>query len=124
MKPGIITPSFECHRKSGPEQILSKKEIHHDGGPPDSDRVLAARPANRRTLPREGTAGKSRRCPHASRRRGSRPLAPRANGSLSPLPRNDGLSDRRSEERRVGEECVSTCRYRGSTYNDKNKENR
>src|SRR3546814_19985106 len=26
------------------------------------------------------------------------------------------LRDRRSEERRVGKECVSTCRTRGSTY--------
>src|SRR3546814_6096562 len=25
-------------------------------------------------------------------------------------------ADRRSEERRVGKECVSTCRYRGSPY--------
>src|SRR3546814_11892138 len=25
-------------------------------------------------------------------------------------------SHRRSEERRVGKECVSTCRYRGATY--------
>src|SRR3546814_14122754 len=27
----------------------------------------------------------------------------------------------RSEERRVGQECVSTCRYRWSTYNSKKK---
>src|SRR3546814_456717 len=27
----------------------------------------------------------------------------------------------RSDERRVGEECVSTCRFRGSRYNKKNK---
>src|SRR3546814_4046538 len=27
--------------------------------------------------------------------------------------------ERRSEERRVGEECVSTCRYRWSTYHYK-----
>src|SRR3546814_13744287 len=27
----------------------------------------------------------------------------------------------RSEERRVGKECGSTCRYRGSPYNDKKK---
>src|SRR3546814_19437118 len=28
----------------------------------------------------------------------------------------DPLRGRRSEERRVGKECVSTCRYRGSRY--------
>src|SRR3546814_12564698 len=28
----------------------------------------------------------------------------------------DEALDRRSEERRVGKECVSTCRYRGSPY--------
>src|SRR3546814_19349783 len=28
-----------------------------------------------------------------------------------------GLRSIRSEERRVGKECVSTCRYRGSQYN-------
>src|SRR3546814_16338287 len=30
----------------------------------------------------------------------------------------------RSEERRVGKECVSTCRYRWSPYNEKKKKNR
>src|SRR3546814_15388414 len=29
----------------------------------------------------------------------------------------------RSEERRVGKECVSTCRYRWSPYHQKKKEN-
>src|SRR3546814_17252263 len=29
----------------------------------------------------------------------------------------------RSEERRVGKECVSTCRYRGSPYHTKKKTN-
>src|SRR3546814_20257494 len=31
------------------------------------------------------------------------------------------VEHRRSEERRVGKECVSTCRSRGSPYNNKNK---
>src|SRR3546814_12028890 len=31
------------------------------------------------------------------------------------------LGAKRSEERRVGEECVSTCRSRGSPYNEKKK---
>src|SRR3546814_4527789 len=36
----------------------------------------------------------------------------------SPLPVNavDALSSQRSEERRVGKECVSTCRSRWSPY--------
>src|SRR3546814_11969268 len=33
-------------------------------------------------------------------------------------------NDNRSEERRVGKECVSTCRYRWSTYHYKKKETR
>src|SRR3546814_17923855 len=32
-----------------------------------------------------------------------------------------GALPRRSEERRVGKECVSTCRYRGSPYHSKKK---
>src|SRR3546814_13469326 len=32
--------------------------------------------------------------------------------------------DRRSEERRVGKECVSTCRYRWSPYHYKKKKTR
>src|SRR3546814_18683390 len=31
------------------------------------------------------------------------------------LSRSSGTRDARSEERRVGQECVSTCRYRWST---------
>src|SRR3546814_12994800 len=31
-------------------------------------------------------------------------------------PAMSAMSDDRSEERRVGKECVSTCRYRWSTY--------
>src|SRR3546814_12065697 len=34
---------------------------------------------------------------------------------------NAGGEHKRSEERRVGKECVSTCRSRGSTYNEKKK---
>src|SRR3546814_19333026 len=32
-----------------------------------------------------------------------------------------GIKDFRSEERRVGKECVSTCRYRWSPYHSKKK---
>src|SRR3546814_18053654 len=34
---------------------------------------------------------------------------------------NDGIADLRSEERRVGKECVSTCRSRWSPYPYKKK---
>src|SRR3546814_16991598 len=37
-----------------------------------------------------------------------------AHQSTSPLPHRDGTN--RSEERRVGKECVSTCRSRGAPY--------
>src|SRR3546814_16482426 len=33
-----------------------------------------------------------------------------------------GVVIKRSEERRVGKECVSTCRSRGSTYHEKKKQ--
>src|SRR3546814_4926859 len=39
---------------------------------------------------------------------------PRPYGGLSP--ETEGLERGRSEERRVGEECVSTCRSRWSPY--------
>src|SRR3546814_12533609 len=34
-----------------------------------------------------------------------------------------GFLEKRSEERRVGKECVSTCRSRGSPYHKKKKTN-
>src|SRR3546814_14472720 len=38
-------------------------------------------------------------------------------GNITVLPRElHSLDDDRSEERRVGQECVSTCRYRWSPY--------
>src|SRR3546814_20473253 len=42
------------------------------------------------------------------------PLPIRFHGEV--LFREDFLGDARSEERRVGKECVSTCRSRGSPY--------
>src|SRR3546814_14407436 len=45
-------------------------------------------------------------------------------GRLAPLRVRlftDFLADRRSEERRVGKECVSTCRSRWSPYHYKKK---
>src|SRR3546814_16751693 len=43
----------------------------------------------------------------------------RGDGPSAPAPRETTSSDQscvRSEERRVGKECVSTCRSRGSLY--------
>src|SRR3546814_825090 len=37
---------------------------------------------------------------------------------------HDNTTGRRSEERRVGKECVSTCRSRWSTYHSKKKTNK
>src|SRR3546814_13877497 len=36
--------------------------------------------------------------------------------SCDPIQIRDFAADKRSEERRVGKECVSTCRSRGSRY--------
>src|SRR3546814_15414436 len=44
-------------------------------------------------------------------------------GGLHILPERDDARDR-SEERRVGKECVSTCRSRGSPYHYKKKNNK
>src|SRR3546814_17964834 len=46
-------------------------------------------------------------------RHGKSPAVPRGNRKLFPLPR--------SEERRVGKECVSTCRSRGAPVHKKKK---
>src|SRR3546814_5619041 len=43
-------------------------------------------------------------------------LAPRDPGCQSGVNREDSRPFRRSEERRVGKECVSTCRSRWSPY--------
>src|SRR3546814_13585444 len=52
------------------------------------------------------------------------PPAFRVSTSTSSLPENTPPpGKRRSEERRVGEECVSTCRFRWSRYHDKKKNN-
>src|SRR3546814_13665909 len=71
-----------------------------------SDLNLRHRQKGRRTAPR-------------TRQPGSQRARPR---SLGQAP--DGLgpgNDRRSEERRVGKECVSTCRSRWSPYHSKKK---
>src|SRR3546814_14471123 len=56
-------------------------------------------------------------------RRRARPRARRTGhgdrpAGAAPLPRRGG----RSEERRVGKECVSTCRSRWSPYHEKKKQ--
>src|SRR3546814_13651101 len=47
--------------------------------------------------------------------------APNADPKIDREPRRRKDRPRRSEERRVGKECVSTCRSRWSTYHSKNK---
>src|SRR3546814_16162818 len=44
-----------------------------------------------------------------------------AGGTLHGGPSGESNTMRRSEERRVGKECVSTCRSRWSPYNEKKK---
>src|SRR3546814_17971287 len=46
-------------------------------------------------------------------------VAPLSRYCMTPIARRALFS--RSEERRVGEECVSTCRYRWSQYHEKKK---
>src|SRR3546814_16207881 len=41
-----------------------------------------------------------------------------------PIPREDRMEQVRSGERRVGKECVSTCRYRWSPYHETKNKNR
>src|SRR3546814_14325032 len=64
-----------------------------------------------------------------------RPPPGRHGGAIRPDPRRSQSPGRettasapdraeRSEERRVGKECVSTCRYRWSPYHYKKKKNR
>src|SRR3546814_15582558 len=54
------------------------------------------------------------------------PSGPRANGLSRPERRfaRSRITDRRSEERRVGQECVSTCRSRWSPYHEKKKKHK
>src|SRR3546814_13345872 len=62
--------------------------------------------------------------PSASRRETSPRLPARARGaaSASPPARTSGGTATRSDERRVGKECVSTCRSRWSPYHSKKKQ--
>src|SRR3546814_7933505 len=54
---------------------------------------------------------------HHRVRTGIRIFAARTNPSGHPGPDGPHLATRRSEERRVGKECVRTCRSRWSPYN-------
>src|SRR3546814_19951782 len=74
------------------------------------DPCLSADKCHRGKIPGDGRA-RDRQWPHE--------------GFLRSLGDSPGLQDRspRSEERRVGQECVSTCRYRWSPYHKKNKKN-
>src|SRR3546814_13916600 len=68
---------------------------------------------------RRGDCSRQRRCSSRSGTRGSGPRAvPRTGGADAgrATPATDSLSGARSEERRVGKECVSTCRSLWSPY--------
>src|SRR3546814_11516741 len=53
--------------------------------------------------------------------RADRRILARRISRLQPVQRVEEAAKRRPEERRVGEECVSTCRYRGSPDHAKTK---
>src|SRR3546814_15494556 len=48
-------------------------------------------------------------------------IEPFSAGNFHPAELKISIGDERSEERRVGKECVSTCRSRWSPYPSKNK---
>src|SRR3546814_13747949 len=81
-----------------------------------------ALPISRREAGRTGARHPSRRPPRRDRvpRRRRRTTVPATawSGGSGRAPRPRGLQ--RSEERRVGKECVSTCRSRWSPYHSKN----
>src|SRR3546814_13750915 len=84
-------------------------------------------PARRlRRLPRPGAQGDPRygKLCLALDRGGHRSYHPAWQPHQSGNPLRRGQSPHRSEERRVGEECVSTCRSRWSPYHYKKKTNR
>src|SRR3546814_13650331 len=58
---------------------------------------------------------------HIQPHRGAPPAVRRLSRSCSQLRLTDKVGNRRSEERRVGKECVSTCRSRWSPYHYKKK---
>src|SRR3546814_13779727 len=90
--------------------------------------VEARRPVESPPARRRGSkpdAVKAIPIPEASppaRRRGSKLREDRVSGEVdgSPPARRRGSKLERSEERRVGKGCVSTCRSRWSPYNYKN----
>src|SRR3546814_19442748 len=59
-------------------------------------------------------------CDHQRHGVFARPIA-QSDGEMGGIGNNHGSVDDRSEERRVGKECVSTCRSRGSPYHKKKK---
>src|SRR3546814_20833096 len=71
--------------------------------------------------------GRGQKAKHGAERKGRkrRPLAPPGNRSLfAPQPDRRAearIVEKRSEERRVGKECVSTCRSRGEPSHLKKK---
>src|SRR3546814_3274304 len=74
-----------------------------------------------RAMPDADPVGSARHHDLAARRTGSAQVVPRrtARNAAGLRPSDDGRTagrDARSEERRVGKECVSTCRSRWAPY--------
>src|SRR3546814_18329395 len=82
-------------------------EINHDVPAEDRVKLFGNRPRRRKQVQGLETHHRSQFGPHAHLP-GAR-TAPAQEKALEP--------GRRSEERRVGKECVSTCRSRWSPYN-------
>src|SRR3546814_18094405 len=76
----------------------------------------------RRILIRAGEMGEDAGEPEPVRPLDKRVEFPRL-GVPHPEPAHPGVDLQRSEERRVGKECVSTCRYRWSPYHNRKKKN-
>src|SRR3546814_11314981 len=90
------------HRRSANGAVLTPGPDFH------AEAAMPSRPrGNRPPLRRHVGGGRAGR-----RLRATEPSRRSARGRADP-----SGGPRRSEERRVGKECVSTCRYRGSPYN-------
>src|SRR3546814_17012852 len=88
----------------------------HDRKPPRANSLVI------KTTRREKTGGGG--SAYASSMRSRRPVRPATgDGACQEGPRGHPDTVKRSEERRVGKECVSTCRARGSPDHTKKKHN-
>src|SRR3546814_19233134 len=86
------------------------------------DVVLRVEPADHaREADRAGGGGSKRAARDAEAREGAEAEDQHGVEDDVEHDREDHEAQRRSEERRVGKECVSTCRSRWSTYHYKKK---